>query len=297
MGLMLEKVPVDAARVIPLAPLSDLATLEEKLLARMCPHPTQEHPEVGCLLPVVARHLVQQRSLAMHHLVVAQDQDEMLMVGIEHREGDLPLMILPVDRRARDVAQGVVHPPHVPLEAESEPPLVDRLGDTRPGRGLLRDRHDPGMARVAGRVEGLEELDRLEILASAETVRNPLPGIAGIIEVEHRGDRIHPQAVDVILVEPEEGIGDQEIPHLVPPVIEDQCPPVAVLPEPRILMLVEGGAVEPGQAVCILGKMAGDPVEDHPDARLMKRVDEMTELVGRSEAAARREEIDHLIAP
>ena len=219
------------------------------------------------------------------------------MVGIEHREGDLPLMMLPVNRRARDVAEGVVHPPHVPLEAESEPPLVDRLGDAGPGCGLLRDRHDSGMTRVAGRVESLQELDRLEVLASAEAVRNPLPGVAGIIEVEHRGDRIHPQPVDVILVEPEEGVGDQEIPHLVPPVIEDQCPPVAVLPEPWILVLVECGAVEAGQPVRILGKMAGHPVEDHPDARPMQRVDEVTELVGRSEATARREEIDHLIAP
>ena len=71
MGLMLQQVPVDALVVIPFAPLPDLASLEEELLAGVRPHPAQEHPQVGSLLPVITRHLVHQRSLSVDDLVVA----------------------------------------------------------------------------------------------------------------------------------------------------------------------------------------------------------------------------------
>ena len=65
----------------------------------------------------------------------------------------------------------------------------------------------------------------------------------------------------------------------------------------RIGVLVERGAVEAREAVLVLRKVAGHPVENHADAGLVTGVDERLEILGRAEAAGRREEADHLIAP
>ena len=48
----------------PLALLRELAAHEQQLLAGVRPHPRVQRPQVGELLPAVARHLVQQRALA-----------------------------------------------------------------------------------------------------------------------------------------------------------------------------------------------------------------------------------------
>ncbi len=60
----------------------------------------------------------------MDHLVVAERQDEILRIRIDEPEGDLVVMMLPVDGLAGEIGQRVVHEPHVPLEAETQSPLV-----------------------------------------------------------------------------------------------------------------------------------------------------------------------------
>ena len=84
---------------------------------------------------------------------------------------------------------------------------------------------------------------------------------------------------------------------LVAAVVEDERAPVLVLALPRIRMLVERRAVEARQAVLILRKVSRHPVEDHADAGLVERIDEELEILRRAEAARRREEADHLVAP
>ena len=155
----------------------------------------------------------------------------------------------------------------------------------------------PGTLALDQHVQLLEELDRLEVLAAAELVRHPLAGLARVIEIEHRRHRVDAQAVDVKLLEPEQRVAQQERAHFVAAVVEDQRAPVLVLALPRIGVLVERGAVEARQAVLILRKVARHPVEDHADAGLVKGIDEELEVVGRAEAAGRREEADHLVAP
>ena len=73
-------------------------------------------------------------------------------------------------------------------------------------------------------VESLDEGHGFEVLVPPELVRNPFAGLPRIVEVEHGGHGIDAQAVYVVLVEPEEGVGDEEIDHFVPAVIEDQVP-------------------------------------------------------------------------
>ena len=72
-----------------------------------------------------------------YDLVVAQRQDELLGEGVHEREGQLAVVVAPVDGLLRQVAQGVVHPPHVPLQPEAQPAVLGGGGHPRPGGGLL----------------------------------------------------------------------------------------------------------------------------------------------------------------
>ncbi len=192
-------------------------------------------------------------------------------------------MVLPVDRVLADVAQGVVHPAHVPLQPEAETAGAGRLGDSGPGGGLLGDGHDARHPLVGRGVGLLEQADRLEVLTPAELVGQPLAVLAGVVEVEHRGDGVDPQAVDVELLEPVDGVGDQEVAHLHPAEVEDVGAPVGLVPAPRVGVLVERLAVELRQGPGVAREVGRHPVEDDADTRLVEPVDEVAEVVGTAE--------------
>src|SRR6478735_6326396 len=79
----------------------------------------------GCA-HMVARYLAQQRALAVHHLVVADRQYEVLAPGVHQRERHLVVVVLAVDRLVLHVLQRDVHPAHVPLQPEAEAAEVGR---------------------------------------------------------------------------------------------------------------------------------------------------------------------------
>ena len=193
----------------------------------------------------------------MHDLVVRQRQQVVLRERVHHRERQLVVVVLPVDRVMLHVAERVVHPAHVPLEAEPEAAQVHRPGDARPGGGLLGDHHDPGHALVAGGVDLLQERDRVEVLPPAERVGRPLAFLARVVEVEHRGDRVDPEPVDVELLEPVDRVGDEEVPDLGAAVVEDERAPVRVRAEPGVGVLVERGPVELGQRPGVAREVRG----------------------------------------
>ncbi len=93
----LEEVPVDALVVVPLAPLGDLVAHEQEFFAGVAAHVAVQQPEVGELLPEVAGHLVEQRALAVHDLVVRQRQDEVLGEGVDQAEGEPAVVVLAID--------------------------------------------------------------------------------------------------------------------------------------------------------------------------------------------------------
>ena len=78
MARKFEQVPVEAAVVVPFAPLAELAAHEQQLLAGLGEHVAEQQPQVGELLPVVAGHLAEQRAFAVDDLVVRQRQNEVL---------------------------------------------------------------------------------------------------------------------------------------------------------------------------------------------------------------------------
>ena len=113
-----------------------------------------------------------------------------------------------------------------------------------------------------------------------QAVGHPLAVAARVVEVEHRGHRVDPQAVDVELLEPVQGVGDEEVAHLVAPEVEHERAPVGVLALAGVGVLVEGGAVEAGQRPVVLGKWAGTQSTITPMPRLVEVVDEVRKSSG-----------------
>ena len=73
----------------------------------------------------------------------------------------------------------------------------------------------------------------------------------------------------MILIQPEKGIGQKEIPDLVSAEIKNQGAPVLVLSFFGIGVFIEGRTVKPAQAVIILGEMGRHPVQDDPNPGLV----------------------------
>ena len=207
------------------------------------------------------------------------------------------VVVAAVDRVLLEVAERVVHPAHVPLEAEAEPAEVRRARDAGPGGRLLGRRDDPGLAAVDHLVELLEERDRVEVLAAAELVRDPLALAARVVEVQHRGDRVDPDPVDVVLAQPEQRVRDQEVADLVAAEVEHERAPVGVRAAARVGVLVERRAVEPRERELVAREVRRDPVEDHADPAVVQPVDELPQVVGRAVSRRRREVAGHLVAP
>ena len=53
--------------------------MNSSLLARLRVHVAEQQPQIGELLPLVARHFADQRAFAVHHFVVRQRQDEIFV--------------------------------------------------------------------------------------------------------------------------------------------------------------------------------------------------------------------------
>ena len=153
------------------------------------------------------------------------------------------------------------------------------------------------MTRVHDFVQSLQECNRREILASAKFVGDPFAFAPRIIEVQHGRHGIHAQTVDVILVDPEECIGDQEILDFVAAVVEDQGAPVRMTALARVGMLVQMRAVELGQAVRVTREVRGSPIQNHADACLVKPVHEIHEVFRSAEPAGGRKISQSLISP
>src|SRR3990172_3972908 len=289
--------PLELEIVRPLASNAELASHEQELLPGPAPHVAVEEPHVRELLPLVARHLREERALSVNHLVVREGKSEVLGEGVHRPEGDLLLVELPVLGGFLEVGESVVHESHVPLHPESQPPDVRGVRHHGPCRRLLGNRLDPGVSFVCHFVEAPEELGRLQVLAAAETVGLPPAFLSRIVEVEHRGDRVHTERVGMIAIEPEGGAREKEARDLAPAVVELETVPVGMDALSRVGVLVEVGPVEKAEPVGVRGKVRGHPVEDDSDTRAMEAVDQVHEVLRLAVSGGGREKSRDLVSP
>ena len=203
----------------------------------------------------------------------------------------------PMHRVPREIAEGVVHPAHVPLHAEAEPAHVRGARHHRPRRRLLGDRLRVRVLAIHGLVELPQERHGLQILVAAIFVRDPLARFTAVIEVQHRRHAVDAQPVDMELIEPIDGARDQEAANLVPSVIEYFRLPIGMKTLPPVGVLEQVRAVEIGQPVLVRREMRRHPIEHHADSLLVQVIDEVHEVLRRTEARGRREISADLISP
>src|SRR5260370_12914980 len=127
----MERVAVESRVMVPLVYLAEFAAQEQELLPGMPVHPCQEHPEIGKLLPFVAWHLRQQRTLAIHDFVVAEDKNKIFLKSVEQRECDVAVMQAAINRIETHLLEEVVHPTHDPFETEPQTAHIDRTTHAR----------------------------------------------------------------------------------------------------------------------------------------------------------------------
>ncbi len=207
------------------------------------------------------------------------------------------MVVQAVHRVVLEIVQRVVHPAHVPLERKAESAGPRRARHLRPGGGLLGNHQRARVLALHHAAHLAQELDRLQVLVAAVAVRQPLPGFARVVQVQHGGDRVHAQAVRVEGLHPVQRRADQEAPHLGAAEVEHQRAPVRVLAQARVLVLVQRRAVEAGERVRVLRKVRRHPVQDHADAGLVQAVDQQAKAVRVAVAGGRREIAGALVAP
>ena len=146
-------------------------------------------------------------------------------------------------------------------------------------------------------IQVFQQRDSSDVFAPAELIGNPFSLLPAVIEIEHRGNGIHAQAVDMVAVQPKEFAVQKEVPNLDAIVIEDAAMPLRMVAEPWVGMVVEMRAVKLGEPMRIVWKVRGRPVHQDTDSSLMCRIDEGHEVFGRSMPAGDGEIAGGLIAP
>src|SRR5579872_5215398 len=93
-------------------------------------------------------------------------------------------------------------------------------------------------------IEAADEIDGFQVLVAAVLIGDPFTCSAGVIEVDHGSHGIHAEAVNVVLLEPEQRVGNEKLANFVPAEVKNERSPIAMLALSRIGVLVESGAVE-----------------------------------------------------
>ncbi len=294
---VVEQPPGQRLGEVPFVRLAEFLAHEKELLAGMRPHEGVIGAGGRELLPFVAGNLADDRPFAVHHFVMRNRQDEILGEGVEQAEGQLVVAPAPVHRVARDIFERVVHPAHVPLGVEAEAAGARRHRDACPCGRFLGDHERAGKSAADELVGVPDEGDRVAIVVAPIRVGRPFAGLPRIVEIEHRGDGVDAQAVDVEAVDPVERARIEKIGDFAPAEIVDRGVPVGMKTAARVGMLIERRAVEMREAMRVDREMRRHPIEDHAEPGGMRTVDEARKTFRLAEPARRREQADRLVAP
>src|SRR6266508_6318871 len=103
---------------------------------------------------------------------MGERQNKVFMEGIEHAKSQIVLMIAPMDRILLHVFEGVMHPTHVPLEAETEAADVTRSRNHRPGSRFLGDGLHVWMVSINRFIQAAQKFNGLDIFPAAVFIGN-----------------------------------------------------------------------------------------------------------------------------
>ena len=128
-----EQVPVDTPFDTPLGRLPDFAPHKQELGTRMRKHIAVEQAHIGHALPWVAGHTIDQRALAVNHLIMRERQHEIFGKSVHNAECDCIVVVFSIDRIIFKIIERIMHPAHHPFLAKTQPSGIYRSGDATPG--------------------------------------------------------------------------------------------------------------------------------------------------------------------
>ena len=73
-------------------------------------------PGVREALPVVTGHPAKQGTFSMHHFIMRKRENEIFVMVIKHRKGEVVLVVFTMNGLVAEIIQCVMHPAHVPFE-------------------------------------------------------------------------------------------------------------------------------------------------------------------------------------
>lgn len=183
------------------------------------------------------------------------------------------------------------------FKGKAQSAVLRLVGYFGPGGGFFRNHHNAVPASGENAVQMLEKFYRLQVLIAAVLIGNPLSVPAPVIQIEHGSHGVHPQTVNVILFNPVESVGDEEIFHLVFAVIKYLGSPVRMFAFSGIRVLVERFSVKVGQPVGVPWKMGWNPVQDHANSFFVKIIDQIHKVLGHSVAGGGGIVTGYLVSP
>ena len=260
-------------------------------------HICQKCPCIGKFLFHRSRHLIDKGTLSMDYLVMGDRQNKILGESVEKGKCQIIVIKGTIQRVQGHIVKHIVHPAHVPLIVEAQAAGVGRLGNHRPGGRFLCDHHHVRLYREGRLVQALQKRHRLQVFLTAVLIGHPFPILAAVVQIQHRSHRVAPDAIDVVLFQPEHGAGNQEADDLIPAVVKHQGSPILMLAFSRVRILVAAGSVKFCQPVDVPGEMSRHPIHNYADSRLMAPVHKAHKLLRVAVAGGRRKIAGHLIAP
>ena len=185
------------------------------------------------------------------------------------------MVVFAVDGVFHHVTQSIVHPAHIPFEAEVQTFLAGHIGkrsrffgDFSRSRNFLFQ-HGVGIA---------QESDGFKVFMAAVLIRNPLAVFTRVVAVNHRSNRVNADTVKAETLYPVQGVALQEVFHFVSTEVVNQGVPVLVVAFARVGVFVQRGAVKLGQTVIVGREMADHPVEDNADALVVRSFNQCTQF-------------------
>ena len=125
--VLFNEMPIQTVIEVPLDEMAKLTAHKEQFFAGMRHPIAEESTQPREFLPVIPRHLADERTLSMDDLIMGERQDKVLRKRIHERKCDLVLIPLSVDGIEAHIGKHVVHPAHVPLVVKAHPAHVNGL--------------------------------------------------------------------------------------------------------------------------------------------------------------------------
>src|SRR5262249_32807221 len=102
---------------------------------------------------------------------------------------------------------------------------------------------------------------------------------------------------DMIDVQPEQSAAEQEALHFMSSIVKQTGVPIRLDSLAWVSVLIEVRAVKEAQPVLVAGKVRWHPIQNHPNAVLVQRINEVHKILRRAVATGWRKEACDLVAP